>query len=222
MENRAIGAAVIADIVGSKHLTNRAEANRALKSAFATVNRLLRPVQPWTQTVGDEAQALYQTPASALRATLLLRLVLPASIQCRFGIGIGRYEVFEPHRDVVLQDGPAWWAARQSILQAKERESRRSPTLRTWYEVLERDIAAQQPPADLMNAYLLCRDQIVGDMSDRSRKLLFDLMLGKTQAAIARDQKISQAAVSQRLKNDGAHSVLASIELLEKGVLEWR
>ena len=69
--------------------------------------------------------------------------------------------------------------------------------------------------ADAVNAALLCRDHLVGSLSDRSVRLLRGLMdPHTTQSELATLEGISASAVSQRVRADGIGVVLAAEDLL--------
>ena len=123
------GVAVIADLIGSRRVPDRALAQRQLSDAADRVNKLITPIQPISATVGDEFQALYPDAASAFEATLLMRLWLPEGLDTRFGIGAGSHRTIStvPHD---IQDGSAWWSAREAIDVAKAKQERRNPTVR--------------------------------------------------------------------------------------------
>jgi hypothetical protein len=208
------GVAVISDLVGSRTHPDRAAVQAAVERALAAVNAQVDAVQPLAPTIGDECQGLYADVASALRAILLVRLHLPAGLDCRFGLGHGTYEIVGRSDYGPMQDGPAWWAARDAIVEAKAREVRRHKSLRSWYVVGDGDADPVLPGAGLVNAYLLSRDQIVTDMNDRSRRLLLGLLEGRTQVQLAAAEDVSQSAVSQSLQRSGAYAVLAGVEQL--------
>lgn len=66
-----------------------------------------------------------------------------------------------------------------------------------------------------VNAYLLCRDETIGRLGDRARRLLHRAALGQTQDQIAKAEGITQSAVSQSLGRSGAGAVLAAQAELE-------
>jgi hypothetical protein len=211
---------VIADLVGSRAQPDRALAQRLVVEAFDEVNRDVAAVQPLAPTVGDESQGLYATVEAAILATLLLRLVLPAPLDLRFGIGVGQYRTVSGDVSDVIQDGSAWWAARAAIVETKKRERRAIPSLRTWYRLDPEhdgwDMTPPHmtpPPEATTNAYLLARDQLVTGMDDRYRKRLLGLMRGETQESLARAEGVTQSAISQSMHRSGAFAVLAGSEL---------
>ncbi|MCT9001913.1 SatD family protein [Microbacterium memoriense] len=197
--------AVIADIVGSRTLADRAAAQSVIDDAVLKVERDFpcaeRPLQP---TVGDELQGVYPTVAAAMSGLLLLRLALPDGIECRYGIGVGATSEV-PSRVGALAEGPGWWAAREAIDMVHARQSRAVRGARTWIVAAG---GADDHGTHLANAYLLARDQLVSDMSERTRRLTYGRLLGRTQGDLARAEGITQSAVSQALATAGAGALV--------------
>ena len=137
--------AVIADIVGSRTLTDRADAQRIFEAALERASEGLALLQAPYPTVGDEFQAVAYTLEDALLLTLRAQLLLPSQLQLRFGIGAGRIEEFASgvHRQApargrgaesaALQDGSAWWAARAAINRAHDVQDSSNPFISTWF-----------------------------------------------------------------------------------------
>jgi len=206
--------AVIADIVGSRRLSDRAAAQQTLDETIARVEHD-RPlaVQSLRPTVGDEQQAVYARLDEALSSLLMLQLALPEGIEFRFGIGIGDIrDIDSDHGD--LSDGPGWWAARAAIDRVHSRQQRTIPRMRTWIvaapeqtEVMETTIAAS-------NAYLLARDELLGAMSSRERRLTYGRIVGRSQRELAADEQITQPSVSKALRGAGAVALLEGLEQL--------
>ncbi|MFT4052645.1 MAG: SatD family protein [Microbacterium sp.] len=209
--------AVIADIVGSRSLPDRAAAQRALDDTIESVERDLplaeRPLQ---STVGDELQGVYPSLADAMASLLLLRLALPEAVECRYGLGLG--EIGEiPSRSGALAEGPGWWAARKAIEAVHAKQSRTIPGARTWVEA---DVTAElsdRAVVSLANAYLLSRDQLVSAMSPRARRLAYGRLLGQTQRELAHAEGITQSAVSQALAAAGVGALAEGFAQLRGG-----
>lgn len=207
---------VIADIVGSRELKDRSEAQRMLDVAIARVDEE-NPLadQRLTPTVGDEQQGVYTNLFDALESLLMIQLVLPGELGLRFGIGIGEIRAVDSeHRE--LSDGPAWWAAREAIDIAHDRERRSMPSSRTWIvggkgqdEVMPTTIAAA-------NAYLLLRDSVVGAMSDRERRLAYGRLTGRSQKELAESEGISQPSVSKALRGSGFTAIYEGLAALRE------
>lgn len=199
--------AVIADIVRSRALADRAAAQRILDEAILASERDLPLAEhPLTPVLGDELQGTYGDLSSAMASLLMLRLALPDGIECRYGIGLGAMTQV-PSRGGVLAEGPAWWAAREAVESVHLTQERAAPGARTW---IVRDDADPASPTVVAyaNAYLLARDQLVGRMSQRTRRLAYGRVLGRTQAELAQAEGISQSAVSQALAAAGAGALV--------------
>ena len=198
-------------MVRSRSAADRSGLHAQLSATLVEANERLRPVVPLRITVGDEFQGCFAGVGEAVHASLWLRLrLLPA--QLRHGIGWGTVAVLadEPR----VEDGPAWWAARAAIETVK-RDAARAGTrlMRTAYRPAE-DTDGPDPGA--VNAALMCRDQMVGSVSERSLRVLRGLLDGASQAELAEREGVSASAVSQRIRNDGLAVILAADELLKE------
>lgn len=200
--------AVIADIIGSRRLADRGASQRRLEGTIAQVEAD-RPLatRPLTAVVGDELQGVYPDLDRALAGLLLLRLALPEGLECRYGVGLGGF-VTVPSEAGDLADGPAWWAAREAIETLHDKEQRSAPGARTWVAAADDEPDAQRRTAARATAYLLARDRLVSDMNERTRRIVYGRCLGRTQTAIAREEKITQPAVSQAVSGSGGAEVI--------------
>lgn len=167
----------------------------------------------------------------------------------RFGIGWGGLVVLDAARTPFAQDGPAWWAARQALdtARAEARRAGRPKGLRTWFLSFENmyqrasdverarwqqlrpifDSTSIGPPGrlrpgldELINAYLVCRDQIVSTLDTKDVRSVMDVFSGRSQTKMAEEERVSQSAISQRLKRSGAYALRSAEELMTR-TLEW-
>jgi hypothetical protein len=177
--------ALIGDLVGSRRLADRAAVHVRLRGVLAEVAALEPGLQELEATVGDEFQGAYQDPRQAARVALLVRLAMLPAVDVRCGIGEGEAETFDADRRPRLQDGPAWWAAREALerMAAPRRSSRR-----TWLV---------GGGSDDLNARLMCRDALVDRLNDRGRRMLALALRGHSQQEIAAIEGVSKSAVSQ-------------------------
>lgn len=218
MNYHASRCVVIGDLVGSRDAPDRQELHRAVEQALATANAAVPAVAALRITVGDEFQGTYATLGAAIEGALRVRLELLPTADVRVGIGRGPVQLLDPQRGI--QDGPGWWAARAAIEAAEEAAGRAATRhLRTAYRRAPEDDAVGPAgagaTADAVNAALLCRDHLVGSLSERSVRLLRGLMdPHTTQGELATLEGISASAVSQRVRADGIGAVLAAEELL--------
>jgi len=222
---------LVGDLVGSKRLPDRAGIQSMLGEVLARVNTEVHAVQPLEPTVGDEFQGAFSGLGDAVIASLLVRLALLPTVDVRCGLGFGDVEVFDASRTPLLQDGPGWWAARSAIDALVERSKRpRAAFLRTWFAdrpsgsepVHPRDgsSASLAPGMSVVtvNAFLTCRDQIVGRLKPDGLDLLRLSLLGATQAEMGASMGISQSAVSQRLDSSGINALKDAHDLMRQ---EW-
>jgi hypothetical protein len=192
---------VIGDLVGSRVAPDRTALQHALGEALEAVNRAIEPRQAFEPTVGDEYQGACLTLADAARASLLVRLALLPAGDTRCGLGHGAVTVHDEDRRPILQDGPGWWSARAAIESlAAGRAHRRT--------------AFVGPDAGSVNAFLLCRDQLVERLNDRGLRILRLALLGHPQKDIARIEQITRSAVSQQFSR-GVGAIVDAHTLLD-------
>ncbi|MGF3056011.1 SatD family protein [Microbacterium sp. YY-01] len=208
--------AVIADIVGSRRLPDRAASQRVFEDTIAQVESDLatcgfqQPIEPLTATVGDEFQTVYATLEGALTATLLIQLALPEGHQLRFGVGVGGGTIVDTP-DHPLHDGPAWWAARTAIDTTHRQAERAIPTTRIRVTAGNDQDAGMLEVIHHANAYLLVRDHLIAAMSNRERRLTYGRCLGHTQSTLAEAEGITQPGVSQALAVAGAAAIIEGL-----------
>jgi hypothetical protein len=177
--------ALIGDLVDSRRLRDRAAAHARLTEVLRTVAAAEPGVQPLEATVGDEFQGAYDDVHQAARVALLVRLAMLPLVDVRGGIGHGEAETFDAERSPMLQDGSAWWSAREAV---EHMSAPRRAALRTWYV---------GPGSQDVNARLICRDALVDRLNDRGRRMLGLALRGHTQQKIAALEQVSKSAVSQ-------------------------
>ena len=218
MKSRAepdLQVALIGDLVGSRRSTSRTEVQQHLVAALAIANEATTAIQPLAPTIGDEFQGVYAEVGSARRASLVVRLALPADVDCRCGIGVGTLEIVGTSEYGHTQDGPAWWAARDAIVEAKRRETGQHKHVRSWFAVSERaDTGGGGVDPNLVNAFLLCRDELVSRLDARQRRLVLGVLQGTSQKDLAASEGISPSAVSQSLRRAGAFAIIGATELV--------
>lgn len=205
---QAVG--IIADIVGSRDLTDRTAAQGAIMNAFEQAEASVATIRQAWATVGDEFQLIAATWQDALRITLRVQVLLPEDLRLRFGIGVGQINTVDDGPTGPIQDGTAWWNARQAIEHIEEQQQRRD-------EILTGFLAEDSELTTAVTTQLVMRDHIVARMKARERRLLAALLTGATQQDAARAEKVSQAAVSQALHRSGAMALLDADAALQTG-----
>jgi hypothetical protein len=200
-------AAVIGDVVGSRRASDRPALHRRVATGLRQVAD--GAIDPPSFTVGDEFQGSYPTLGAAIDAALTVRLLLVPEIDVRFGIGWGAVIVLDA--EAGIQDGPAWWAARDAITHTAEAQRQPGFTLvRTTFRAdddTRTDVAA-------VNAALICRDQLLGSLDERSLRIVRGLLTGRTKKELAAAEGISASAVSQRASRDGLDLIVLASQYL--------
>ncbi|GAB3084445.1 SatD family protein [Nocardioides zeae] len=185
--------AVIGDLVGSRRSGDRRAVQVALADALTEADRRAPSVDGLHATVGDEFQAVYPSLGAAVRATLVVRLLLRPVVDTRYGIGLGDRAVLDGSRTPPLEDGSAWWSARAAIDELGRPATRRR---RTWFVAAE---GATPPcPVDVVNALLLCRDALVDRVGATAHPMLLAGLDGSSQRDVAAAVGVSESAVSQQ------------------------
>ncbi len=208
------GVVLIADVVASKRHADRAALQARLAAAIERANADERVVQPLYPVLGDELQGAVTRLGDGLRLALELRLGLLPEVDLRTGLGVGRYEVFDPSSSPASQDGPAWWAARRAVDEAKE-QAARPATRHVRARVCALD-ADGRAPSDgdtvaAINGFLGLQDYLLAAMSDRHRRLLAAALAGEHQRDVAQREGITQSAVSQGLQTSGAQALVHAL-----------
>jgi len=200
-------AAIIGDVVGSRRSPDRAGLHHRLTEALQSIGAAA--LDPPALTVGDEFQGTYPTVGAAIDAAFALRLAVSPVIDMRFGIGWGEATILDAGAGI--QDGPAWWAAREAIEWTAT--AQRQPGLamvRTAFRAQD----GHRADAGSINAALLCRDHLIGSLDDRSMRILRGLMDDKPKKDLAAEEAISPSAVSQRAGRDGLDLIVLACEYL--------
>ena len=218
--------ALIADIVGSRELPDRRRAQRVIHKTLERAAEGLTLTQRPYATVGDELQAVSATLADALTLTLRTHLLLPEGLGLRFGIGVGAISEVEATAGNgadgalgrLIQDGSAWWAAREAIEKAHHLQDEGRSFIRTWLRIHPDAVSGSggewSEREGLVNSVLTLRDQAVFRLQPRQRRMMAGLLTGMTQVEVARQEKVSQQAVSEFARNAGA-SLLEVQKLLD-------
>jgi DNA-binding transcriptional LysR family regulator len=192
-------ATLIGDLVRSRRAEHRARLHERLARAIREVNDGTAVVAPLQITVGDEFQGSFVHLGDAVRTTLRLRLAMLPEVDVRHGLGWGEVTVLQERPRV--EDGPAWWVARDAIHAVQAAEGRAATRYR---RTAFRSAPGTAGPCEAaVEAALLLRDQQVGALSTRSLSVLRGLLAGRTQREIADELGISPSAVSQRVRADG-------------------
>ena len=108
--------ALIGDIIKSKKIQDRAQAQQQLLQLMKELNQQYQNylVSPFTVTTGDEFQALF-SPNSYMFQIIDQLSVAFSPYEIRFGIGVGEMVTEINKEQSIGSDGPAYWLAREAI-----------------------------------------------------------------------------------------------------------
>lgn len=209
-----VASPVIIDVVDSRKLPDRAQAHQMILKTFTRVDEAVFPTRKIWATVGDEFQVVYATLNEALKASALARLLLPEGIDLRYGIGKGEIRTITETDSGPIDDGPGWYRARDALDHATDLQGRGHPWLRTWAII---DSTQNHMNQSITQAHLTTRDHLIWRMTTRERRITAAWLEGKTQQEIARAEKMSQAAISQRLVTCGGRALAHALTALQEG-----
>lgn len=206
-EASAPEATLIGDIVDSRQVSDRRELHEQLSSALDSVGRAVPAATALRITVGDEFQGSYPNLGYALDAAFRIRLALLPEARVRFGFGWGETLVLDALTGT--EDGSAWWAAREAIEAAKSAQLHAAThAVRSVYRPAGHTLSAPGPSAGAVNAALLCQDQLLSSLNDRSLRILRRLSEGESRTAIASAEGVSPSAISQRVVSGGLEVIV--------------
>ena len=206
--------ALLGDVVGSRRAGNRRVLHEHLGAALRQVEQVVPALEPLTTTVSDEFQGVYADVGSAVLASLLVRLHTLPQVDVRCGIGRGLVQVIDHGHVPPLQDGSAWWAARDAVEEAERRAaSAGTRSCRTWYvEDPDRPSGA----AATILATLVLRDELVSRLDARPLRVLLGVMSDLTQTMVAEQEGITQSAVSQLVARESLGAIREAHEILTR------
>lgn len=203
---KELSTALLVDVVGSR-TADRGALHTDLLAAVEVTNAQVGAADPLRTTVGDELQGLYPTLGAALAASYTLRLELAPRWDVRFGIGGGEVTIVDDVRGI--QDGPAWWNAREAIDWVKEYSERKGhESART---AIRDDRPAATPAADAMTRLV---DAHLAKLREGALHTLRGMLMGLDNAEIAKAEKITESANSQRVLNNDLRPLLDAVAAL--------
>jgi hypothetical protein len=203
---------LIGDLIESRKLSDRGRAatQKNLKTVLGQINRDASGLlSPWTITLGDEFQAVYQSSGS-LFTHLWTIMAAIHPVYARFSVSAGAITTPVNRKQAIGMDGPAFHTARDGVNILKEDEG----LLR---------VNIQNPEIErLMNASLmLVSKEMLGWNSNRFH-ILQKLGQGEEVSRIAAEMGLSEVAVYKNRKAgalDVIHELTSGLAgLIDSGI----
>ncbi len=111
---------VIGDLVASRKIADRREVQSRLSVGLKKLSLHRRDiVSPYTITLGDEFQAVYEDPRNVFRDLLAIQSLLHPH-RARFAIGVGGLTTALNRKSAIGMDGPAFSSARETLTRLKK------------------------------------------------------------------------------------------------------
>lgn len=110
---------LIGDLVASRQAPDRRDLQHRLEAILQTLNTASRPpVSPYTLTLGDEFQAVFDNADRVFEDIVQIMQALHP-VQVRFSLGLGEITTDLNFEQALGMDGPAFYRARDGITQLK-------------------------------------------------------------------------------------------------------
>lgn len=176
--------ALISDIIESKEIADRRGFQEELVGCLGEINRssgLL--LSPYTVTLGDEFQAVYENGGEVLDHVLSI-LVRLFPVRFRFSISFGGISTGINKEQAIGMDGPVFHNAREGMDRLKK----------TGYSII-RVADARDGGLDTFNAGLGLAMAHMADWKGDTLRIFYDLFQGKAVKEIVPHYNLSQRGV---------------------------
>lgn len=111
---------LIGDLIASRHSQNRKGLQNRLKTILTKLNdRKPKPVSPYTLTLGDEFQAIFNAADNVFDDIVQIMEALHPD-QGRFSLGLGTITTDLNPDQALGMDGPAFYMAREGVDRLKD------------------------------------------------------------------------------------------------------
>lgn len=178
--------AIIGDVVGSRHLDDRAGVQQRLRDAIESSNaeRADLLTVPMKLTAGDEVQGLTTHPHVVIDVITNAAEALHP-VQISWGVGLGDLST-DLLQDVALLDGSCFHRAREAVDAAKHKSS--------WLEVR----GVPEPSAEVVAALMNLVGAIRSDWTPRQAQVVREAR-GRKQSDVAEELDVAASTISRTL-----------------------
>ena len=207
MKNKNL-VAIIGDIIDSRSIEDRTKVqeklNRILDNANTEFNNYI--VSKWTVTLGDEFQVLIKPNLEMFKMLDYISFKMNP-INIRYGIGLGEIYTAVDYEISIGADGSAYWHARDAIEYIHDNNN---------YGNSKISFKSNNENDDIINSLLEYTDWMKENWTDSQRELLYTLLKNNEydenfqQKKLSRKFKLSESAISRRVKSSGIRLYLSS------------
>lgn len=208
---------VIGDVISSRKVEKRNDLQNKLLDIFDDLNSAANKnhlVSPYTITLGDEFQAVYQKADHLFLDTIrILEKTLPQKIRFSFGIGDISTEI--NREQSIGMDGSAFYFAREGIANLKNQRGNYKFNI---YGLDDPELEK------LFNNVLYIFSNLLEGWNKNRYFILRSTMEGKTVKEIARELKLTETATYMNLYDGSIREMIAiqdtMINRINKRLLE--
>ncbi|MFO8069454.1 MAG: SatD family protein [Alkalibacterium sp.] len=227
--------ALIADIIASKKMKQRAQTQQILSDILEVMNKQFSAQleSHLTITLGDEFQGIVKDMKTAFLLIDLITLELQLKthqqlgeeISLRWGIGIGELTTPIKNKEVSIgTDGPAYWFAREAIESVHEDDD---------YGLLNEKIKADQPDDLFYNSIIRLQNVIRNQWTSTQKETVYYVLKASAYADVNNQQvtdalqeglkkSFSAQTISKRIISTQIKQYIQSRQLLADKIEEGR
>ncbi|PVV05813.1 MAG: hypothetical protein B6D77_17860 [gamma proteobacterium symbiont of Ctena orbiculata] len=193
---------LIGDLVASRHSPDRKGLQHRLNALLKTLNeRTPRPVSPYTLTLGDEFQAVFDQAERVFIDIIQIMVALHPD-QVRFSLGLGEIATDLNPDQAMGMDGPAFYRARDGINRLKDSG-----------DLFHLD-GAPENWVPLAEGTLRLLSQRMQKWETNRLAILHGLLIGHSVKAIAESLHVSEQAVYKNIRSGGLEVVIQVLSAL--------
>ncbi len=193
--------AIIGDLIKSREIQDRDEAQKKLNEVLEAINEKYGEslASRFSITLGDEFQGLLNSSEQLFRLLFEIKYQL-FPLKVRFGVGLGDITTAIDPLESIGADGPAYHAARKMISEVKRTESGKKSLICD----LMVGVKEQDECLEAVNSGLCLLHFMEAHWSDKQRENIYDsLFNGLNQSEIARRRGLNQSTVHRSLSSAG-------------------
>jgi hypothetical protein len=193
---------LIGDLIASRNSPNRKDLQNRLEAVLTKLNGgTPRPVSPYTLTLGDEFQAVFETADNVFDDIVQILKALHPD-QVRFSLGLGTITTDLNPNQALGMDGPAFYRARDGIDQLKD-----SGDLIRIEGLPARWVTLAEGSLRLLSKW-------IQKWEANRLAILHGLLVGDPVKTIATDLGVSEQAVYKNIRSGGLEAVIQILSAL--------